>query len=191
MQYSKSLSSLPQRRETGEQSEHAKLRRTRGPSGEISARQRVQFSLHPHLIYSDETEDSQPSNHPKLIRQSNVLAGLDPVVRKRNREEESEDSPSPSVTLEGGEEAGLEADDAGLQQEGRDYYKTMKTGGGEDIYSYAYRDAFSPAALIKLEDRSDVSEDIYDSIKAPSELSKVEVMSDSLSEPGDLFLSIR
>ena len=126
-----------------------------------------------------------------MIRQSNVLAGLDPVVRKRNREEESEDSPSPSVTLEDGEEAGLEADDAGLQQEGRDYYKTMKTGGGEDIYSYAYRDAFSPAALIKLENRSDVSEDIYDSIKAPSEISKVEVMSDSLSEPGDLFLSIR
>merc|ERR1711988_38076 len=83
-----------------------------------------------------------------------------------------------------------EADEgSGLQRETMDYYKTMKTG--ENIYSYAYRDAFSPAALIKLEDCSDVSEDVYDSIKAPSEISKIDLMSDTMSDKGDLFFSIR
>ena len=141
-------------------------------------RQRVQFSLHPHLIYSDQTEPSQLANHPKLIRQSNVLAGLD------DQDGESQDTPAPSVTVEDGAESGLETDEAEVQ-----HYKTMKTG--ENTYSYAYRDAFSPAALIKLEDCSDVSEALYDSIKAPSEISGVDVMSDTLSDKGDLFFSIR
>ena len=149
-------------------------------------RQKVKFSLHPHLIYSDETGDSQQSNHQKLVRKSNVLTGLAPVIR--NQEEECE-------TVEDEEESGVEDDEtdeadeaSGLQRETMDYYKTMKTG--ENIYSYAYRDAFSPAALIKLEDCSDVSEDVYESI-APSEISKVDVMSDTMSDKGDLFFSIR
>merc|ERR1712001_773028 len=193
LQYSRSLSSLPLRAETRE---HTKLTRTRGPTGEIPLRQRVTFSLHPRLIYSDETEDSQEVNHQKLVRKSNVLAGLDPVIK--HQDEECEDTPSlsPSETSEdGGEDSGLEAAEAGeageasLQQGGTDYYKTMKAG--ENMYSYAYRDAFSPAALIKLEDCSDVSEEVYDSIKAPSEVSKVDVMSDTMSDKGDLFFSIR
>ena len=150
-------------------------------------RQKVKFSLHPHLIYSDETGDSEQSNHQKLVRKSNVLTGLAPVIR--NQEEECE-------TLEDEEESGVEDDEtdeadeaSGLQRETMDYYKSMKTG--ENIYSYAYRDAFSPAALIKLEDCSDVSEDVYDSIKAPSEISKIDVMSDTMSDKGDLFFSIR
>ena len=159
-------------------------------------RQRVTFSLHPHLIYSDETEDSQEANHQKLVRKSNVLAGLDPVIKHQDEECVETLSLSPSETLEdGGEGSGLEAVEAdeaveaSLQQGGSDYYKTMKTG--ENMYSYAYRDAFSPAALIKLEDCSDVSEEVYDSIKAPSEISKVDVMSDTMSDKGDLFFSIR
>ena len=150
-------------------------------------RQKVKFSLHPHLIYSDETGDSQQSNHQKLVRKNNVLTGLAPVIR--NQEEECE-------TVEDEEESGVEDDEtdeadeaSGLQRETMDYYKSMKTG--ENIYSYAYRDAFSPAALIKLEDCSDVSEDVYDSIKAPSEISKIDVMSDTMSDKGDLFFSIR
>ena len=150
-------------------------------------RQKVKFSLHPHLIYSDETGDSEQSNHQKLVRKSNVLTGLAPVIR--NQEEECE-------TVEDEEESGMEDDEtdeadeaSGLQLETMDYYKSMKTG--ENIYSYAYRDAFSPAALIKLEDCSDVSEDVYDSIKAPSEISKIDVMSDTMSDKGDLFFSIR
>merc|ERR1711971_823548 len=170
LDYSKSLSSLPPRLETRE---HTRLTRVRGGTGEIPVRARVQFSLHPHLIYSDQTETiRQPSNHPKLIRQSNVLAGagLD------DQDGESQDTPAPSVTVGDGEEAEFQ------------HYKTMKTG--ENNYSYAYRDAFSPAALIKLEDCSDVSEALYDSIKAPSEISGVDVMSESLSDKGDLFFSI-
>ena len=167
MQYSKSLSSLPLRLESRE---HTKLTRLRGGTGEIPVRQRVQFSLHPQLIYCDETDTSQQSNHPKLIRQSNILAGL------ADQDEESQETPAPSVTVE--------TEEAALQQ----HYKTLKTG--ENMYSYAYRDAFSPAALIKLESCSDVSEDVYDSI-APSEISKVDVMSDTLSDKGDLFFSIR
>jgi len=183
LQYSRSLSSLPLRPGTRD---HAKLTRITGQTGEIPVRQKVKFSLHPHLIYSDETGDSEQSNHQKLVRKSNVLTGLAPVIR--NQEEECE-------TLEDEEESGVEDDEtdeadeaSGLQRETMDYYKTMKTG--ENIYSYAYRDAFSPAALIKLEDCSDVSEDVYDSIKAPSEISKIDVMSDTMSDKGDLFFSI-
>jgi len=175
---SKSLSSLPVRAESRE---HSKLSRTRGQTGQIPVRQRVQFSLHPLLIYSDESHFGQQSSHQKLIRQNNVLAGLE-------QDEETEDTLSPPVILEDEEGSGLEAAEAGHQQEETDYYKTMKTG--ESIYSYAYRDAFSPAALIKLEDCSEVSEDVYDSIKAPSEISKVDVMSDTMSDKGDLFFSI-
>ena len=75
------------------------------------------------------------------------------------------------------------------QSDETDHYKSVRTG--ENIYSYAYRDAFSPAALIKLDDGSEVSEDVYDSIKAPSDMSKVDIMSDTASEAGDMFLSIR
>ena len=125
-----------------------------------------------------------------------MLAGLDPVIKHQDEECVETLSLSPSETSDGGGEGSvLEAAEAGetgeasLQQGGSDYYKTMKTG--ENMYSYAYRDAFSPAALIKLEDCSDVSEEVYDSIKAPSEISKVDVMSDTMSDKGDLFFSIR
>ena len=73
------------------------------------------------------------------------------------------------------------------EEEETDHYQSVKSG--ENLYSYAYRDSFSPAAMIKLEDCSVISEDFYDSIKAPSETSRGTV--DSVSEAGDMFLSIR
>ena len=73
-------------------------------------------------------------------------------------------------------------------EEETDHYQSVRSG--ENLYSYAYRDSFSPAAMIKLEDCSDVSEDFYDSIKAPSETSRGDTV-ESVSEAGDMFLSIR
>merc|ERR1712066_920670 len=168
LQYSKSLSSLPQILET-------------------PVRQRVTFSLHPELVYSNERENNhQANNHQKLIRKNNVLE-LQSVIKTKEEETESEYTEEEKELEEDGNDDDIENDVLDQHKE-MDHYKTMKTG--ENIYSYAYRDAFSPAALIRLEDCSDVSEDVYDSIKAPSEMSGTDIMSDSMSDKGDLFLSI-
>ena len=133
------------------------------------------------MIYSDQREKYHQNIHQKLIRKNNVLTELE---KDETETEESED-----IDKEKGEE-GIDDDDAGENDEDGeiDHYKTMMSR--ENIYSYAYRDAISPAALIRLEECSDVSEDVYDSIKDPSE-SKVDIMSDTMSDTGDLFLSIR
>ena len=160
---------------------HSKLSRTRGKISPI--RQKVQFSLLPELIYSDERENNnQQSNHQRLIRKNNVLAELafntggDKMEQVETECEEAEEEDNTETEVED-------------QSDETDHYKSVRTG--ENIYSYAYRDAFSPAALIKLDDGSEVSEDVYDSIKAPSDMSKVDIMSDTASEAGDMFLSIR
>ena len=71
-----------------------------------------------------------------------------------------------------------------------EYYKTIKST--ENVYSYAYKDSISPAALIQLENVSvvsEVSESVYDVLGA--ETSKMEAVSDSMSEREDMFFSIR
>ena len=161
---------------------HSKLARTGATAvSGTPFRQKVKFSLFPELIYSDVKENNHQTNHQKLKRKDNVLTDIKTTVLVRESDTKSE------VTEEekddDNKESKVEED-----EEETDHYQSVRSG--ENLYSYAYRDSFSPAAMIKLEDCSDVSEDFYDSIKAPSETSRGDTV-ESVSEAGDMFLSIR
>merc|ERR1711892_656078 len=101
--------------------------------------------LRPRVTFSEFTEniDVIGKEHKKLARKENIF--------------EVEESPE-SILIGGSKHTTNEL--ANIETESEE----------EDEYSYVYRDAFSPAVLIKLaEDNESESEDIYELIENPNE----------------------
>lgn len=77
------------------------------------------------------------------------------------------------------------------KSEAESHYKSIKCQ--DDDYSYAYKDCLSPAALIKMDNESVVSEIVYESLRnvpRAEEKDNMSTMSESMSEREDFFFSI-
>ena len=198
---------------------HNKLSRARGFSGtshpgisnkeiiifnaylsESHLKPRVTFSLHPELICTEaEQEVTAATGHRKLTRRENVLVNSDVQCdddttsdgkddTETEVETDADTTTDPYDTIPD-EDSKSDTDSSSDTEE---YYKTIRST--ENAYSYAYKDSISPAALIQLENASvvsEVSESVYDVLGSGAETSKMETMSDSMSEREDMFFSIR
>ena len=105
-------------------------------------------------------------------------------------ETESEDTTTDAYDTVADEDSKDESEDDN-NNDTEEYYKMVKNH--ENAYSYAYKDALSPAALIQLENASvvsEVSEGVYESLGFVSESSKLETMSEMSERGEDMFFSI-
>lgn len=199
IQHSRSLSSLPNpydyttpssdikthdftspnnNTETISKPNHKKLERAKGAK-----------VLRPRVTFSEFTENINVigNEHNQLSRKENVL--------KVNEKPKSILACDSKQCGDAADISNKTIEDIDSETESEDYYKTLKDD--EDDYSYAYRDAFSPAVVIKLEDgnNSEYSEDIYEVIEHPENLEKarpkVRAASETPSEQDNpFFLSI-
>jgi len=207
LQHSKSLSSLPLPLKNIDNNKNTnnpknalqtknKLSRARGFS-ESHSKPRVTFSLHPELICSEaEQEVTSATGHRKLTKRENVLVNSsvqcdDDITSDCKDDTETELETDADTTTDPYDTIPDEdsKSDTDSSSDTEEYYKTIKST--ENVYSYAYKDSISPAALIQLENVSvvsEVSESVYDVLGA--ETSKMEAVSDSMSEREDMFFSI-
>ena len=105
-------------------------------------------------------------------------------------ETESEDTTTDAYDTVADEDSKDESEEDN-NNDTEEYYKMVKNH--ENAYSYAYKDALSPAALIQLENASvvsEVSEGVYESLGFVSESSKMETMSEMSERGEDMFFSI-
>ena len=166
---------------------------------------RVTFSLYPQLIYS-ESSDADGKEHRRLSRKENVFSEKKPEHIQMNIDAESSEV-TETETEEDGEtttdaydtiadEDTDDSKDEALETEedksdAESHYKSIKCQ--DDHYSYAYKDCLSPAALIKMENESvvsEVSEIVYESVKNVARTDNMSTMSESMSEREDFFFSI-
>merc|ERR1712227_255479 len=201
LQHSRSLSSLPLAQKNLDNNEntnnaklpfktHNKLSRARGFS-ESHLKPRVTFSLHPELICSERV--GAETGHKKLTRRENVLIKSNVKCDDSDCKDETETETDVDTTTDPYDTIPDEdsKSDTDKSSDSEEYYKTIR--GTENVYSYAYKDSISPAALIQLENASivsEVSESFYDILGSVAQTSKVETMSDSMSEREDMFFSI-
>ena len=153
---------------------------------------RVTFSLHPELICSERV--GAETGHKKLTRRENVLIKSNVKCDDSDCKDETETETDVDTTTDPYDTIPDEdsKSDTDKSSDSEEYYKTIR--GTENVYSYAYKDSISPAALIQLENASivsEVSESVYDILGSVAQTSKVETMSDSMSEREDMFFSIR
>jgi len=189
LKHSKSLNSLPEPHifTPNIKPTHKKLERARGAN-----------LLKPRVTFSEFTENINVSekHHPKLARQENILRVNLKYKSSPDSDNKCIDTSSNTANKPFEIRDNLATSDTD-ETESDDHYKTVK--GVDDDYSYAYRDAFSPAVLIRLEEdeTSEYSEDLYEVIEhpentpKPSDNPKVPLTSDSQSDPENpFFLSI-
>ena len=169
------------------------------------------FSLYPQLIYS-ESSGSDVKEHKSLSRKENVFSERkteripNPInidaesseVPETETEEDGETTTDAYDTIADEDTDDNSKDEASETDEDKSdvesHYKSIKCQ--DDDYSYAYKDCLSPAALIKMENESvvsEVSEIVYESVRnvtRTEEKDNMSTMSESMSEREDFFFSI-
>ena len=168
---------------------------------------RVTFSLYPQLIYSESPANVGVKEHKRLARKENILSdnkaenvpinidGESSELPETETEEDGETTTDAYDTIADSEDSKDECSETEEDKsETESHYKSLKCH--EDDYSYAYKDCFSPAALIKMESESvvsEVSETVYESLRnvqRTEEKDNMSTMSESMSEREDFFFSI-
>ena len=157
------------------------------------------------MIYSESPgSGDQVKEHQRLARKENILIehkvetiqididGETSEVTETETEEDGETTTDAYDTIadEDSKDESSESEDDKSEKES--YYKTL--AGHSADYSYAYKDCLSPAALIKMENESvvsEVSETVYETLgNVPHIEADLSTMSDSMSEREDFFFSI-
>lgn len=174
---------------------------------------KVTFSLYPQLIYSESSNgavDGTVKEHKRLARKENIFKSENKAENIQiNIDDESSEVPETETEEDGDtttdaydtiadEDSEDSKDEASETEEDKSeaesHYKSIKCQ--DDDYSYAYKDCLSPAALIKMENESvvsEVSEVVYESLRnVPRTVEKdnMSTMSESVSEREDFFFSI-
>ena len=168
------------------------------------------FSLYPQLIYSESSgKEGSVKEHKRLARKENILSEIKAENIQINLDGESSEVPETETEEEG--ETTTDAYDTIADEDTEDskdesseteedktdiesHYKSIKCQ--DDDYSYAYKDCLSPAALIKMENESvvsEVSEVVYEPLRnvlRTEEKDNMSTMSESPSEREDFFFSI-